>query len=173
MLVRVTAVCAVLNPPMAALLPRYIAVAFVVGAAVVLLAWRASPQTAAPDTTTETDSPLQLRAALQMTGLFQVVLFIIFAVREHWSAGALVATSAFVGLTDLDALTLSLARSTAAMGEVPVATRALVAGIIANTLLKLSVALVVGRGSFRLMTVGVLGAMAVSAGAVVLFGFPF
>jgi uncharacterized membrane protein (DUF4010 family) len=108
-----------------------------------------------------------------MTALFQVVLFVIFAVRARWGAGALVATSAFVGLTDLDALTLSLARSTAASGDVHPATIALVAGVLANTLLKLVVALVVGRGAFRLVTVGVLGAMAVSLGAVFLFDSAF
>jgi uncharacterized membrane protein (DUF4010 family) len=171
MLLRVTAVCALLNPAMAALLPRYLAVAFLTGAAVVLFVWQARPRAATPEITAE--SPLQLRAALQMTALFQVVLFVIFAVRARWGAGALVATSAFVGLTDLDALTLSLARSTAASGDVHPATIALVAGVLANTLLKLVVALVVGRGAFRLVTVGVLGAMAVSLGAVFLFDSAF
>jgi uncharacterized membrane protein (DUF4010 family) len=171
MLLRVTAVCALLNPAMAALLPRYLVLAFLIGAGVVLVVWRARPRAVVPEIAA--DSPLQLRAALQMTALFQVVLFVIFAVRARWGTGALVATSAFVGLTDLDALTLSLARSTAASGDVHPATIALVAGVLANTLLKLAVALVVGRGAFRLMTVGVLGAMAVSLGAVFLFDSAF
>ena len=169
MLVRVTAVCAVLNPAMAALLPGYLALAFLIGAAVVFLVWRARPSAAALSPEMSGGSPLQLRAALEMTALFQVVLFVIFAVRSRWGPGALVATSAFVGLTDLDALTLSLARSTAATGEVGAATLALVAGVAANTLLKLTVALIVGRGSFRLMTVAALGAMALSLGAIFVF----
>jgi hypothetical protein len=73
-----------------------------------------------------------------MTALFQVVLFVILAVQSRWSSQALVATSAFVGLTGLDALTLSLARSTTSAGDIPLASVALVAGIVSNMLLKLT-----------------------------------
>jgi uncharacterized membrane protein (DUF4010 family) len=108
------------------------------------------------------DSPLQLRAALQMTGLFQLVLFVILWVQARWSADALIATSVFVGLTDVDALTLSLARSTKEATGLDAAAVALAAGVLANTLLKMAVAMVVGRGVFRAVTALTLGAMAVS-----------
>jgi uncharacterized membrane protein (DUF4010 family) len=73
-----------------------------------------------------------------------------------------VATSAIVGLTDLDALTLSLARSTVEAGAVPTAAFALAVGVLSNTLLKLIVAVVVGRGWFRVATAGGLGAIALA-----------
>ena len=60
----------------------------------------------------------------------------------------------------MDALTLSLARSAASSGDVSPAAIALVAGLISNTLLKLTVAVVVGRGSFRTATGVMLGAIA-------------
>lgn len=157
MLLRVTVACAVLNPVLALELPRYAGPAFAIGAVAVLVSWRArapaSIHGAIPD------SPLHLRAALQMTALFQVVLFVILFVQDRWGSEALVATAAFVGLTDLDALTLSLARSAAASGDVSPAALALVAGILSNTLLKLTVAVVLGRGSFRTATAAMLGAM--------------
>lgn len=157
MLVRVLVASAVLNPALALRLPPYLAPAFAAGAIAVLLAWRANASAAeAP----EEGSPLQVRAALQMTAMFQVVLFAILAVQGSWGSGALVATSAFVGLTDLDALTLSLARSTSSASALPLATTALVAGVLSNTLLKLAVAVVVGRGAFRAATAGALGAIA-------------
>jgi len=99
---------------------------------------------------------------LQMTALFQIVLFVILFVQIRWGSEALVATSALVGLTDLDALTLSLARSAASSGDVSPAALALAAGILSNTLLKLTVAVVVGRGSFRTATAAMLGAMALA-----------
>ncbi len=168
MLLRVTLACMVLNPALAAALPRYAAPAFVIGVAAVLAAWRFNSQVS-HESAGGLDSPLQLKAALQMTALFQVVLFVILFVQARWGAQALVATSAFVGLTDLDALTLSLARSTQSSGDVEDAVIALTAGILANTCLKLGVALVVGRGSFRMATVAALGAMAVAlAGALML-----
>lgn len=163
MLVRVITACAVLNPALAVTLPRYVGPAFLVGVVSVLLVWRANG--ASPDPVAA--SPLQLRSALQMTGLFQVVLFVILAVQSRWSSEALVATSAFVGLTDLDALTLSLARSATTAADVSPATLALVAGILSNTLLKLVVAVVVGRGSFRVATTLALAAMAVAMGVMV------
>jgi uncharacterized membrane protein (DUF4010 family) len=163
MLVRVLVACAVLNPSLAAWLPRYTGVAFIIGAVAVAAAWRANASDGGADGVSE--SPLNLRAALQMTALFQIVLFIILVVQARWGSQAVVATSALVGLTDLDALTLSLARSTPAGDAGTTAAVALVAGILSNTLLKLTVALVIGRGWFRAATAGGLGAMALAIAA--------
>lgn len=96
-----------------------------------------------------------------MTGLFQVVLVVILAVTSRWGSQALIATSAFVGLTDLDALTLSLARSASTAPDLSMVTLALVTGIVSNTVLKLTAAVVMGRGVFRLATGAALGAMAI------------
>jgi len=168
MLLRVTLASAVLNPSLAKELPRYVGLAFLLGTAVVLAAWRSN--TAPSTKAAVTDSPLQLRAALQMTALFQVVLFVIIAVQARWGSEALVATSALVGLTDLDALTLSLARTAVSPADIPPAGVALVAGILSNTLLKLGVAAIVGRGTFRAVAAGALGAMAVLMAATLMLG---
>jgi uncharacterized membrane protein (DUF4010 family) len=163
MFARVVVACAVMNPTLAALLPRYAGPAFVIGTAAVLAAWRTNAPDEAPRAVSE--SPLNLQAALQMTGMFQVVLFVILLVKARWGSGALIATSAVVGLTDLDALTLSLARSAADSAAMPTAATALVVGMLANTLLKLAVALVIGRGWFRTATGLGLGAMALALAA--------
>jgi uncharacterized membrane protein (DUF4010 family) len=102
-----------------------------------------------------------------MTALFQVVLFAILAVQMRWGSGALAATAAFVGLTDLDALTLSLARTTSG-AAVDGAATALLVGIVANTSLKLGVALGIGRGAFRGTTALALGGMALATVAALL-----
>ena len=160
MLLRVTIACAVLNRPLAVALLPYIAAAFVIGVAVTLIAWR----TNAPASEQETrESPLRVTSALQMAALFQVVLLVTAWVKSRWGSSALVATSAIVGLTDLDALTLSLAR-TGSGGDVQGTTVALVVGILSNTLLKLVVAGTVGRGWFRLMAAFALGAVALAMG---------
>jgi len=163
MLARVAVACAVLNPSLALLLPRYLGPAFVGGVVVILLAIRSAhpsePAEVGPD------SPLQLKAALQMTALFQAVLFVILTVQARWSANALIATSAFVGLTDVDALTLSLARSATADAHTAAA---LTAGVLANTVLKLAIALGIGRGVFRGVVSAALGAMAAAMGAALL-----
>lgn len=162
MLLRVTVVCAVLNPALAIEQLRYATPAFVPGLVFVLAGWRAR-RPAAPDAW-GAGSPLQLRAALQMAAVFQAVLFVIAFVQAGLGPDALVATSAFIGLTDLDALTLSLARGTAAPNSVPLVAVALAAGIQANTMLKFAVAVVVGRGSFRLIAGMGLALMALAMG---------
>jgi uncharacterized membrane protein (DUF4010 family) len=159
MLARVTLVCAVLNPALALALLRHTILPAAVGAGLLVTVWRVNSHIAAA---ADGDaSPLQLRAALQMTVMFQAVLMAIAGVRAYFGAGALVATSVIVGTTDLDALTISLARSRAAdqsaWGAVAIA---LVAGIISNTVVKLTVALVVGKGRFRTVTIAALAAMA-------------
>jgi uncharacterized membrane protein (DUF4010 family) len=160
MLLRVNIAAAVLNPGLALALPGYLAPAVLVGVMALLALARANTSASSADFVS--DSPLQLRSALQMTALFQVVLFVILAVQTHASAEALVGTAALVGLTDLDALTLSLARSARTEAQIPAAAVALVVGILSNTALKLAVALVAGRGRFRVVTAAVLGGMALA-----------
>lgn len=159
MLLRVTLASAVLNQALALRLLWYTVPPFVLGVALLLIFWRTDRR--ATNGSTANDSPLQLRTALQMTLMFQVVLLAIAGVRAHLGTQALVTTSVFVGLTDLDALTLSLARTTTADGGIDGLAVALAAGIVSNTLLKLALALVIGRGSFRSVTVLTLGAMAI------------
>jgi uncharacterized membrane protein (DUF4010 family) len=163
MLARVALACAVLNPALALALPRYIWPAFVIGLVTLLILWRANAEASHQDALP--GSPLQLGAALQMTALFQAVLFLILAVQRQWGPQALAGTAAFVGLTDLDALTLSLARSTGTDAMVRDAAVALSIGVLSNTLLKLGTALAVGRGSFRIATALALAAMAGSTAA--------
>lgn len=159
MLVRVMVACAVLNQELAWRLPPYVWPSLLIGTAVTLIIGRRVPSSAELDVVV--DSPLQLGAALKMAGLFQLVLFAVVWVQQQWSSG-LVLTSVLVGLTDVDALTLSLARSqTAATGSSAVV-EALAAGVLANTVLKMIVASAVGRGAFRAVTVPALGAMAVA-----------
>jgi uncharacterized membrane protein (DUF4010 family) len=168
MLARVAVSCAVLNPSLALAMPRFIWPGFAIGLAVLAGVWRRNVE--AQDAEVTQESPLQLRTALKMTGLFQVVLFVILAVRATWSTRAVVGTAALVGLTDLDALTLSLARSATSEAMVPEAATALAVGIISNTALKLLIALIVGRGAFRAVTTLALGAMAIATAVALMVG---
>ena len=166
MLLRVFAACAVLNPSLAGALPLYTGPAFLIGAATVAAVWRAGGGDSNGNGIA--DSPLNLRAALQMAVMFQLVMFLILVAQTRWGSHGLVATSALVGLTDLDALTLSLARSAAASPADSTAVVALVTGILSNTLLKLTVAVAVGRGWFRVITAAGLSAIALSIAVMLL-----
>lgn len=140
---RVFAALAVLQWPMALELLPALAVPAAAGVALVVFGLWRNP--VATDGDGHAVNPLELGAALQMALLFQGVLYAVNAART-WGGGAgLVASGAVLGLTDVDALILSMARLT---GE-PLAGLALLAGVVSNGVLKTAVAVGVGAGRFR------------------------
>src|SRR5690606_11738418 len=58
-------------------------------------------------------NPLQLGMALQMAAIFQVVLIALHEVRERFGGVGLRWAAVLLGLTDVDALTASMAAQTA------------------------------------------------------------
>ena len=114
---------------------------------------------AEPRATVVPANPLQLRGALQMALLFQVVLILVGLARDAFGATGLLVSGALVGLTDVDAATVSMARMIADGVDAGAAAEALAVAILSNTLLKLVLAVVVGRGRFRLVTAAGLAVM--------------
>jgi uncharacterized membrane protein (DUF4010 family) len=108
-------------------------------------------------------NPLQLPAALQMAAIFQAVLMLVWAAGRYWGERGVVGTAVALGLTDVDALTISMARSVASDGSFQTAAIAIGVGVLSNTVLKLGVALVFGSGAFRRLTGFTLLAMAAAA----------
>jgi uncharacterized membrane protein (DUF4010 family) len=66
-------------------------------------------------------------------------------------------------LTDVDALTMSMARGMSGVASLDLAARAIAIGVAANTALKLLLALAFSSGSFRRITGGTLIAMLCAA----------
>lgn len=114
-------------------------------------------------------SPLRLRVAIQMALAFQLSMLVIEYVRARWSLPGLYFTAAFLGLTDVDALTVSMSRMPDGL-LAQVAARAIAVGILANTVFKSLVAIALGHAGFRWRTAGGLGLMAAIA-ALTLWGF--
>ncbi len=151
MYLRVAALTAVLNPNLSlALIPYWVAPVLVgiVIAAVGL--WRSSPsdQETAPQA-----NPLQVGAALQMALLFQIVLFALAAVKDHFGPTGILLSGAVLGLTDVDALTISMSKSAAAAEQVQIVAKAVALGCLSNSFFKLGIAILLGRGKFRRIVV--------------------
>lgn len=151
--VRVLALSAVVHAPVARALALPVLPSVALGAGVVAWAlWRrrgaAAPLTP-PAAPAPPDNPLRLRAAIQMTLLFIVVLWLLAAVRERFGEGGVVGSAALLGLTDLDALTYSASRLAATDGTAAAAARALLVGMLSNTLLKAVLAAGLGGGAYR------------------------
>jgi len=164
MLVRVAIAAAILNWSIAQAFIPYAVAGLVAGAlAIAALAWEWRGPESTSDHAGEEGSPLQLRAALQMAVFFQIVMIVVAAVTAWWSLRAILITSAMIGLTDLDALTLSLSRQATTLAP-GLAARALSVGALSNTLLKLAVTLSIGAPQYRWRAGTALAVIAIAIG---------
>jgi uncharacterized membrane protein (DUF4010 family) len=82
------------------------------------------------------------------------------------------ASAAVLGLTDVDALTVSMARGVAQTVSPVMAATAIAVGVLANTGMKLGLALFFGSRRFRLIAGGALAIMLVTLGATLALRYP-
>lgn len=166
---RVIVATAILNaavvPP---LLPYLAAPALVAALIAVAGGLRPSPADGAPDVSL--GNPLQLADALRMAVLFQVVLMTVHVAREWWGSSGVLTSAAVLGLTDVDALTVSMAKGAADSIPPTMAATAIAVGVLANTGMKLGIALFFGRRRFRLIAGGALALMLMALGTALALG---
>lgn len=155
---RVLLASLVLAPALAAALWPAFVVPVLMGLVLCLLGMRS---TAAAMRATGPKNPLEIVAALQMAAVFQLVLFGVALAEARFGHAGLYGSAAVLGLSDVDALTVSMAQRAAAATPAPVAATALALGILTNTLVKTTIAVVIGRGRFRVRTAAGLGLMAI------------
>jgi uncharacterized membrane protein (DUF4010 family) len=160
---RVLIATAVLSPAVARTLLPYLAPPLAIGILALVLWWR--PTADAGDPAETPSNPLQIRPALQMAALFQAVLFAVDAARRVFGESGLLVSGAMLGLTDVDALTISMARLPAAGIAPAVAAHAIAIGVLANCILKLGLTMVYGTPAFRRVTGGALAMMALAIAA--------
>ena len=143
---RVLAATAILRPALALALMPYLVAPFLAGAIIVLIGLKPREAKGLVQPAT---NPLQVMSALQMAVLFQVVLFAVHAVRSRWGETALLFSGAVLGFTDVDVLTISMAKSAEGQIPIPVAAEAIAIGILSNTILKLLLGVAVEGAVFE------------------------
>ena len=82
-----------------------------------------------------------------------------------WGQAGVLTSATVLGLTDVDALTVSMARGVAYTASFEVAAIAIALGVLSNTVLKLAVALFFGSQPFKKIAGGTLALMIVAAAA--------
>ena len=163
---RVLIATLVLEPRLAAVLWPALVAPFAIGSVLLWSGLRDNPAHA-PATDTERN-PLQILAALQMAAIFQLVLFGVSFAADRFGQQGLFGSAAALGLTDVDALTLSMARlTTTGAAAADAAATAVTIGILVNTLVKLGIAIGFGRGRFRVYAATGLGLIAIALGAAI------
>ncbi|MEQ8860083.1 MAG: DUF4010 domain-containing protein [Pseudomonadales bacterium] len=117
-------------------------------------------------------NPARLDVALSFAGLYVVIVFAVAAARTHIGEDAVYAVALVSGLTDVDALTLSVAQMFA-RGSVTgdMAWRAIFLATLANLAFKIAAASVLGSADLRrhMLTLGVA---TLAAGCAVLLLWP-
>ena len=161
---RVLVATAILNPAVVTPLLPYLTPPALV-AAIVAAVGLLRPAPAAPAPAVEQQNPLQLAGALQMAVMFQGVLMAVWVANEYWGSSGVFTSAAILGLTDVDALTLSMARDVAVRVSPEMAAAAIGIGVLTNTVMKLAMALALGSARFKLVAGGALLLMLVATGA--------
>ena len=146
MFVRVLVIVGVVNRTLLGpLLVPFVAVAAVAAGAAALLFYRRSmkarPANAQKDI--HVANPFSVASAAKFAAFFAVVLVAVKIAQEHFSSGGVYAVAVLAGLTDVDAITLSMSEL-ARHGEVGVAVVAIVIAALVNTVVKCAIAFVVG-----------------------------
>jgi uncharacterized membrane protein (DUF4010 family) len=156
---------AVLNRELAIALLPYFALPFLAGVLMTVIGIYRTKSRAGK--AGQAANPLQFWTALKMTVLFQIVLFGVYFAKARFGSAGVLTMGAVLGLTDMDALTISMAKSTAS-DAVAVGAQAIVIGIISNTVLKAAFALFLGSKAFWHWTLAGLAAIAGLLGAAML-----
>ncbi len=161
---RVLVATSILNAAVVPPLAGYLAAPFAVASIFAIAGARRSRHDGSPEVASR--NPLQLGSALKMALLFQAVLMIVHVAREWGGQSGVLTTAAILGLTDVDALTVSMAKGAA--GATPAAAAlAIAVGVLSNTAMKLVLALVFGSTRFKLVAGGALALMLAALAAVV------
>jgi uncharacterized membrane protein (DUF4010 family) len=163
LILRILAVTLALNP---AFTPR--AAVWLAGMLLVALTMTVfaatRPQASSHDHPSESANPLQLGTAVKLALAFQLAVLAIDYLRAWFGELGVFAGAALAGLTDMDALTMSLSRLAKDGAFAETAAAALVIGVVANTVLKTVAAVALGESSYRRKVVPALGLMGLAAG---------
>jgi uncharacterized membrane protein (DUF4010 family) len=163
LLIRVAIVTLGLNPELARRAVPYLLLPGLVGSASIAyaVARRPLPKGSSP---IADRNPLRLGSAIRMAIAFQAMLLVLPLAERAWGARGVLGSAAVLGLTDMDALTFSLARPAGAAVDPGLAARGLAVGILANTVFKLVVVLVLGVPALRWVAGAGLAALAAAIG---------
>jgi uncharacterized membrane protein (DUF4010 family) len=159
---RILLATVVLNPALGGILALYLAGPLLVAALVTLISLRHKRQAAARHE--KPKNPLQFYAAIKLTLLFQAAFYAVYWLQRLFQAAGTLASGALVGLVELDALIVAMARRASETG-LDTAARALLAGLIADAAVKLFLAVALGKGRFRWSMAAGLAGITAALGA--------
>lgn len=165
MLARVGILTAVVNSTLLAFLGPFLGLSIAAGALALIVLLRRAP--AAQDQAPQVTNPFRLSEALKFAAVYAVVLFAVEGASRYLGTWGILAAAVLAGLTDVDAITLSLAAAAGTALPPAGAAAAIAVAALSNTVAKAGYAVWLGAPAFRRAMLLVLGA-AFGAGAATL-----
>ena len=167
---RVLVISALLNLDVARALLPFVIPPLLAGIVLLLFAslrkWEQARNTVESN---EVKNPLRLTSAIKMALAFQASLMLISFASTTVGRSGVLASAALLGLTDMDALTLSMNRLGTTPDLVLLAARAIAIGVIGNGALKIALALALGGPVYRRLAASGLFALTLSGAAALWF----
>jgi uncharacterized membrane protein (DUF4010 family) len=114
----------------------------------------------------ELKNPFSLTSAAKFAGFFALVQLVVKLAETYWPATGMYAVAALAGTTDVDAITLSMAKY-AQTGDRDIAVNSIVIAALVNTLVKAGMVAVLGSSQLRKRILSVTAAI-VAAGVIVI-----
>ena len=151
----------------------YLVLPLVVGIAITLwVIWHRPPGPVEPVADGEVENPLRLATAIRMAVGFQLVLFLLPMVEQLWGRRGVLSSAVLLGITDIDALTVSMVELQKTTGDSGLAALGIAVGVVATGVFKTGLALILGSREFRWRAgLGIAG-LALLAALGLWFGLP-
>jgi uncharacterized membrane protein (DUF4010 family) len=171
MFARIYAIVALVNPALAPQVALPMAAAGLAGLAASLRLWLHSRRAVGGGAPVVFKNPFELGQALKFALLFAVVLLGSKAAAIHLGAAGTYAAGLLAGSTDVDAITLSMARLAGGHVQAQVAATTIFLGAASNTVVKATMAAVIGGRALGRQVVAALLAMLAAGAAGVAAGW--
>lgn len=170
MFVRILAIVFVVNQTMFyRLLVPLLLCAAVGGVVSLVLYKRMHGLPTSPDANVEVENPLDLVGALKFGAMYTGILFLIHFIRDYAGAQGIYVAGVLSGLTDVDAISVSMSKMAGNPIAWDVAQQTVVLATLSNSIVKYSMSLLWGSPSLRRATSIGFGSI-IAAGVLVLIG---
>ena len=147
MLVRVAVLTAVVGSPALIELVPFIGLAAAGGS--LALVWAARSNRGSQERSPELTNPFRLAQAIKFGALYALVLLVVRAAQEWVGSAGVMVASLLAGLTDVDAITLSLGSAAGDTLSVDLAVLGIATAALANTVAKAAYGAWLGDAVFR------------------------
>lgn len=146
---RMTLLATLFSPETGLTLLLPVAVIFLSALMFVWLWYRRQPTDTGPTLHHAPQNPLSLKTSLLFGALYGLIVFFTHMAEARFGYGGLFVVAAVSGLTDVDAITLSISRMTETMINPRLAAQAILLASASNTIVKLGLGLFLGHRQMR------------------------